>query len=223
MNQSQSSDWLREYRIQLGLSADPVAHQRLSFLLLKGTLLAGLWILIPVAVIVALGIQKHNLQLDVEKLAVVESRVGDAKARLQSMEKQRSELTAQTRRIASQLVAVRSGSALLEQLRQVTPQGVRLLSVQVFPSKLTIKGEAIGGDAYERINALALNIEALAEFLDDGTTVVKATANDRGLVEFSLNSGLDPSVRTTPKRLRALGSEGLAQRYELIEAEGIEL
>ena len=139
------------------------------------------------------------------------------------MAKQRGALEQQTKRIAAQLVALRSGSALLEQIREVTPQGVRLLSVVALPSKLIIKGEAEGADALERINALALNLEAQEELLTDGTSILKATANDKGLIDFSVESAIDPSVRATPERLRELGSEGLARRYELLREQGIAL
>ena len=73
-------------------------------------------------------------------------------------------------------MVVRSGSELLEQLRRLTPQGVRLGSVDANPSKLLIKGESQGTNAFERINAFDLNLEALPDMLPDGTTVVKAFA-----------------------------------------------
>ena len=223
MKRCTSPDWLREYRIELGLPADPPAHQPLILLLLKGSVLGVLLVLIPAAMWIALGIQQRRLEIDVAALAPVEARVGDAKARLNAMATARSALTQQTRRIAEQLVALRSGSALLKQLRQVTPQGIRLLSVAASPARLTIKGAAEGPDALERVNALALNLEALDEFLVDGTAVVKASANDKGLIDFSIESAIDPTARVTPQRLRNLGSEGLARRYELMKAEGIEL
>ena len=126
-------------------------------------------------------------------------------------------------RLLTQLVALRSGSALLEQMRRVTPQGVRLLSLAAFPSKLLIEGEAEGANAFERINALALNLEGLESVLLGGTTVLQATSNDDGLIQFSLEADLDPSVIVTPERLRELGSEGLARRYELLREKGIAL
>ena len=146
-----------------------------------------------------------------------------AQARLKTMNKDTSTLNQQTKRIAAQLVALRSGSALLEQMRQVTPQGVRLLSVAALPSQLLIKGEAEGNDAFERINALALNLEALDDVLRNGTTVQKATSNNEGLIEFSLQAALDPSSQATAERLRELGAHGLARRYELLQEKGIAL
>ena len=216
-------DWLRERRLELGLPPDPAVHQPLGQLLLKGAVLGSLLVLTPFALLVVMENQQRSLEAEVLALVPVEARVGNAETRLNSMAQKRSALTAQTKRIAAQLVALRSGSALLEQMRQVTPQGVRLLSVAALPSKLIIKGEAEGSDAFERINALALNLEAQDELRVDGTSIVKATANDNGRVDFSLESVIDSSVRSTPERLRDLGAEGLARRYELLREQGIPL
>ena len=216
-------DWLKERRLELGLPAEAEAYQSQRDLLLKGALVGVVLALSPMALVVVLDLQQRRLDAEVLELAPVEASVGNAEARLKAMAKQRGALEQQTKRIAAQLVALRSGSALLEQIREVTPQGVRLLSVVALPSKLIIKGEAEGADALERINALALNLEAQEELLADGTSILKATANDKGLIDFSVESAIDPSVRATPERLRELGSEGLARRYELLREQGIAL
>ena len=216
-------DWLKERRLELGLPAEAEAYQSQRDLLLKGALVGVVLALSPMALVVVLDVQQRRLNSEVLQLAPVEARVGNAEARLKAMAKERGALEQQTKRIAAQLVALRSGSALLEQIREVTPQGVRLLSVVALPSKLIIKGEAEGADALERINALALNLEAQEELLTDGTSILKATANDKGLIDFSVESAIDPSVRATPERLRELGSEGLARRYELLREQGIAL
>ena len=216
-------DLLQQRRVELGLPPAPVAVEPLPRLLLKGAVLGVVLLLAPLAVLLFLENQQRRLEAEVVELAPVEARVGGAQARLRTMNKDTSTLNQQTQRIAAQLVALRSGSALLEQMREVTPQGVRLLSVVALPSKLIIKGEAEGADALERINALALNLEAQEELLGNGTSILKATANDKGLIDFSVESAIDPSVRATPERLRELGSEGLARRYELLREQGIAL
>ena len=214
-------DLLQQRRVELGLPLEPVVVEPLPRLVLKGAVLGVVLLLAPLALLLFLENQQRRLEAEVVELAPVEARVGGAQARLKTMAKDRKALTQQTKRIAAQLVALRSGSALLEQMRQVTPQGVRLLSVAALPSQLLIKGEAEGDDAFERINALALNLEALDDVLLDGTSVQKATSNDDGLIEFSLEAALDPSAQTTPERLRELGAHGLARRYELLQEKGI--
>lgn len=220
---SVGSDWLREVRLERGLPSAPVAHQSLYSLLAKGSLLGIVLVLMPLMLLVLLNNRQSSLTAEVVALAPVEERLGDAQARLKSMASKRDLLKQQVEKIASQLVALRSSSALLEQMRQVTPKGVRLRAVAALPSKLTVTGEAEGSDAFQRINALALNLEAEQEFSLNGTSIVKATADDAGLIEFRLESVIDSTVATTPERLRELGSDGLAQRFELLRAKGVGL
>ncbi|MDO6351449.1 pilus assembly protein PilP [Synechococcus sp. YX-04-1] len=214
-------DLLQQHRLELGLPLQWAPVSSLLSLVLKGGI-AGL-VLVMLAVLTLLGLQHRRqvVQAEIDALHPVEKRVGDAKARLSAMTSRRSTLEQQTQSIAEQLVAVRSGSALLEQLRQVTPQGVRLVSVDANPSKLLIKGESQGSDAFERINALDLNLEALPEMLLDGTTVVKAVAVQKGRIAFTLEAKLDPAMKPTPAHLRGLGAEGLARRLELLQGEGL--
>ena len=216
-------DLLRERRLELGLAADPPLQRPTRTLLLAG---AGSGLLLVVLSLVALPLfanRERQLQTEVDRLAPVEQRVGAARARVGSLSARTKALEQATSQIASQLVGVRSGSALLEQLRRTTPEGVRLLSVTLQPGELLISGEADGFGAYERINAFQLNLEGLENVAVRGARVLKATAEADGLVAFSINAALDPSFKPTPEQLRDLGAEGLAVRYELLEAEGVPL
>ena len=214
-------DLLQQRRLELGLPLQQAPVSSLLSLVLKGGI--GALVLVMLVLLTLLGLQHRQqlLQAEVDALNPVERRVGDAKARLRTMTSRRSALEQQTQSIAEQLVAVRSGSALLEQLRRVTPQGVRLVSVDANPSKLLIKGESQGTDAFERINALDLNLEALPDMLLDGTTVVKAQADKQGRIDFTLEAKFDPAMKPTPAHLRGLGAEGLARRLELLQDEGV--
>ena len=215
------ADLLQQRRLALGLPLQPAPAPPLLSLVIKGSI--GALVLVLLAMLALLGLQhrQQQLQAEIDALHPVEKRVGDAKARLRAMTSRRSSLELQTQSIAEQLVAVRSGSALLEQLRQVTPQGVRLVSVDASPTKLLIKGESQGTDAFERINALDLNLEALPDMLLDGTTVVKAQVDKQGRIAFSLEAKLDPAKKPTPAHLRGLGAEGLARRLELLQDQGV--
>ena len=214
-------DLLQQRRLELGLPLQQAPVSSLLSLVLKGGI--GALVLVMLVLLTLLGLQHRRqvVQTEIDALNPVERRVGDAKARLRTMTSRRSALEQQTQSIAEQLVAVRSGSALLEQLRRVTPQGVRLVSVDANPSKLLIKGESQGTDAFERINALDLNLEALPGMLLDGTTVVKAQADKQGRIAFTLEAKFDPAMRPTPAHLRGLGAEGLARRLELLQDEGV--
>ena len=62
----------------------------------------------PFAGLLVFEKQLRRLDREVFELASVESRVGDAQTRLKAMAQQREALNQQTKRIADQLVAVRS-------------------------------------------------------------------------------------------------------------------
>ena len=215
------ADLLQQRRLALGLPLEPAPAPPLLSLVIKGGM--GAVVLVTLVLLTLLGLQRRQqlVQSEVDALNPVERRVGDAKARLRAMTSRRSSLDQKMQSIAEQLVAVRSGSALLEQLRRVTPQGVRLVSVDANPSKLLIKGESQGTDAFQRINALDLNLEALPGMLLDGTTVVQAQADKQGRIAFSLEAKLNPAMKSTPEHLRGLGAEGLARRLELLQGEGL--
>ena len=215
------ADLLQQRRLELGLPLEPVPVSPVFSLVLKGWIAGVVLVMLALLTLVGLQHRQQLLQDEIDALNPVEKRVGDAKARLRSMSSRRSTLEQQTQSIAEELVAVRSGSALLEQLRQVTPQGVRLRSVDASPTKLLINGESQGRDAFERINALDLNLEALPDMLPDGTTVVKAQAEKQGRIAFTLEAKLDPSMQPTPAHLRGLGAEGLARRLELLQRQGV--
>ena len=217
------TDLLRERRLELGLAADPPLLRPTRTLLLAG---AGSGLLLVILSLVALPLlsnREGQLQAEVDRLAPVEQRVGAARTRVGSLSSRTKALEKATGEIASQLVGVRSGSALLEQLRRTTPEGVRLLAVTLQPGELLISGEADGSGAYERINAFQLNLEALENVTVRGTRVLKASAEADGLVAFSLNAALDQAFKPTPEQLRDLGAEGLAVRYELLQAKGVPL
>ena len=133
-------DLLRQRRLESGLPAEATVHESLQLLLLKGAVVGLVLSLTPLAFVFLLNLQQNRLEQEILALASVEERVGNAQARLDSMATKRASLNQQINRIATQLVSVRSGSALLEQIRQVTPQGIRLVSVEGLPSKLLILG-----------------------------------------------------------------------------------
>ena len=214
-------DLLQQRRLELGLPLELQPAPPLLSLVLKGGIAGVALVMLILFTLLVLQHRQQLLQAEVDALHPVERRIGDAKAQLRAMASRRSSLEQQTQSIAEQLVVVRSGSALLEQLRQVTPQGVRLVSLNANPSKLLIKGESQGTDAFERINALDLNLEALPGMLRDGTTVLTAQADQQGRIAFSLEAKLDPAKKPTPAHLRGLGAEGLARRLELLQGEGL--
>ena len=219
-------DLLRQRRLERGLPATAKQLQPARPLLWMGAGIGATLVAVSALLAALLAIQETTLQSKIKGMLPLEQRVLAGRQRLQTTRARTKTLQADTQRIAAQLVSVRSGSAFLEQLRRVTPEGLQLRSVAVQPTRLSISGwaesSAVTG-AFERINALALNLEGLPEVPDGGVTVKKVSAGDPGITEFSLTVLIDASIKASPDELQALGALGLARRYRLLQSEGVEL
>ena len=167
--------------------------------------------------------------MQLEALLPVEQQVLATEGKLRRLKARTATLAKDNKKIAKQLVAVRSGSALLEQLRRITPQGIQLKDLTVNDNAIKLSG-AVQGDGrpgpLERINALVLVLGELPQTQADGVKVVKVTRGDKddaSTVNFSLTWALDPAAKPSLKILQDLGAEGMAARLRLLEREGVEL
>ena len=164
-------DLLRPRRLELGLPVDPPPLRSLARLVLPSGI-AGLAL-----VVVVLGLQfskqtrEQSLQAELAGLQPLEQQIKRLRSRLRSTEGRLKTLGADTARIASQLVSIRSGSAFLEQLKRTTPSELRLQSVMVQPATVRFQGLAqanAGSDGLQRINAFMLNLNDLPAVPDEG-------------------------------------------------------
>jgi type IV pilus assembly protein PilN len=220
---------LAERRPELGLSpaAPPVRESR--NLLLQGAAWGGGVLLLT---LVGLGVMRWwetYQRQQLEALLPVEQTVLATEAKLRRLKLRTASLEKDNRQIAQQLVAVRSGSALLEQLRRITPQGVQLQDLSVNGDAISVSGVVQAGGRpgpLERINSLVLAMAALPASKDEGVKVVKITRTDKGdgsVVSFSLTWGLDLSVQPTLAEFEALGAKGMAERLRLLQLKGVAL
>ena len=88
-----------------------------------GAGIGALFVLIVLTVYWQLINREQALQQMVDRLTPVEQRVAQTQARIQKAISSATKLEQDTARITGQLVSLRSGSAFLEQLRRVTPEG----------------------------------------------------------------------------------------------------
>jgi type IV pilus assembly protein PilN len=223
--QNERPDLLRDRRLELGLPPTPPPLRPARGLVLLGSGV-GLVLVVVVAALQWLAqAREQTLQGQVERMATVEQTARRLNSQLKTVTARGNSLDKDTRQIVSQLVAVRSGSAFLEQLRRVTPQGVQLRSVGVDSSgtTLTLEGAAQSPEAFERLNAFGLNLEDLPAVPAGGAVVQKATADETGLLQFTLKVSLDLGVAPTAEQLTDLGADGLARRYQLLKQQGMPL
>lgn len=219
-------DLLRQRRIELGLPAVSPPLRPVSVVLGIGAGTGALFMLMVLTVYWQLLNREKALQQMVDRLTPVEQQVAQTQARIQKAISSATKLEHDTARITGQLVSLRSGSAFLEQLSLVTPAGVKLQSVAVQPSQLSINGLARASSragGLEQINAFALNLESLAAVPIDGAAIQRAQTSDGTSTTFSLQVRIDPSIKSTPQQLRDLGALGLAARFELLKQKGLPL
>ena len=219
-------DLLRQRRIELGLPAASPPLRPAWVVLGMGAGIGAVVVLIVLTVYWQLLNREQELQQTLAQLTPLEQRVAKAKSRLKKSTTSAAKLQQDTAKITAQLVSVRSGSAFLEQLRRTTPMGVSLQSVAVQPAQLRMNGLAYSkGNAggLEQINAFTINLESLPAVPMESAVVQKAQAGDGNSITFSLQIGIDLSVKSTVKQLRDLSADGLAARFEFLQKQGLPL
>ena len=228
LQQQRLPDLLRERRLELGLPQDSPPLMPKGPLLLRGALLGGAAVGLALVSVVALGWIESSQRRELETLLPFATPARSLEGQIKSNKSKISSLKKDTLQIAEQLVAVPAGSPLLEQLRRVTPAGIQLEDVSVQNDRIKISGNAAVGTTpgpLERINALAITLARLPISKPDGVKVLKLTRDDGDtpVVNFSLDWGLDPKAGPSIKQLEALGADGLAERYRLLEQQGVPL
>ena len=229
-------DLLQERRPELGL---PVATPQVpssASLLLHGSLWGSSLLVLTFAGLAGMAwFEQHQAQ-QLEALKPVELEVQKTETRTRELKRRTASMRKDNKAIAQQLVAVESGSALLERLRRVTPQGVQLKNLRVQPGAIQVDGVVLDGGRsgpLERINALILELESLPVTRMDGVSLIKATRpNRRGSrstgdtsdeLSFTLNWALEPSVKPSLQELEDLGANGIAERLRRLQQEGVAL
>ena len=228
-------DLLQETRDDQGTHAAPAADWRPP--LRRGAALGAVLVAVMALVAGGLAALQVSNQAEIQRLLPVQAMADGLQARLQRQRRQLRLLERGNQALADGLVAVRSGSALLEDLRRRSPAGIQFTELKVEPSVLHLKGRATDPQAFARINALQLELQASPLFQPQGVTLVKANRDDapagaaagagpgsrgREPVVFELSAAFaDRPALLDGAQLRALGAEGMAQRLRLLQQAGV--
>ena len=220
-------DLLGPKRAELGLPTDASPLLPTRALLIKGGSIAG-----SIVVLTAIGLfllmrQEQSLREAVAELTPHAQRADQLTQQVASVRRQTAALQDDLESMTNRLVAIRSGSALLEQLKRVTPSSVQLERVSVGVSRIQIDGvvsPALSGvGPLEQLNALLLNLEELAGVPLEGARVQKATRRNDNVIEFDVVVDIDTSYRPSAEDLSQLGAEGLARRHRWLRSKGLPL
>jgi type IV pilus assembly protein PilN len=218
-------DLLRQRRLERGLppAAEPLQPAR--SLLVRGVALGGG---VLVAVFGILGVllwRQAQLNQQLEGLRGIPVQVQALEGQALGQRRRLSTIQRSNEGLAKGLVAVSSGSALLAQLTQITPQGVQLTDVQVQAGSLKLKGVAADPQAFRRVNGLSLLLAESPLFEPKSVKVVKLSreaSKPAAPVDWDLTAAF--ATLPAPQQLRllqSLGAEGLAKRLQILERAGV--
>ena len=226
-----SMDLLQERRPELGLPAATPVVEDTRRLLWKGAGLGGGLVLLGLLGIGAMAWWEGYQAQQLEALLPVEQQVLALEAKLGRLKARTATIESDNKKIAKQLVEVRASSALMEQLRQIAPQGVQFKTLSVKGNSIKLDGEVLGigtPGPLERLNSLVLTLQELPGTKSNGVRLLKANRSTRSKesrlskVSFNLTWALDPNAKPSVEQLEALGAIGMAARLKMLEQQGVE-
>lgn len=217
-------DLLARRREQLGMQRpQPIAVRTL---LIRGTLIGGLFPLVVLVTCLVLLLQDRLLARQEQQLIPDAERYDLVEQSLSDLVVQMDVLTTRNRSIAAAMADVRSSSALLAELTQLLPSEMTLDSFQIEGSRLSIDGTVLEPNGLRTINAFLLQLGQSSLFDPQLVRLEKAdvSSNSAGdaarLMRFSLNAGFrGGAAAMTRPRLNALGASGMAKRVRFLESE----
>ena len=221
-------DLLRQRRLEVGLPGDRSRTKPAWQLLLVGGLLGGALLLPAVGLQLALGQWESQVAAKMSQLTALPTRVQALDGQLKGALAGAKTLEASNQGLANGLVSVSSGSALVANLFELAPSGVELKDASVLGPVFSLKGGGNDPGAFQRINALQLQMAYSPMFQPDSVKVLKVSREAGkagvapGQVSFELSSGfktLDPGAQL--KQLQRLGAKGMARRLEILQAAGV--
>jgi type IV pilus assembly protein PilN len=240
VNTASNLDLLRDRRDQLGLP-EPDAGDPLRPLLL-GAALGGALVGVVLLAAAGLALLNRSSAAELQRLTPVQGRVEALQARIKEERSRRVASEKTSRNLAQALVAVRSGSALLEDLRRRAPSGVQFSETRVERDQLRLKGLAADPDAFARINALQLALMR-SPLLEPGRVVLIKASREAGTsqtgpaapsdsassasavpgpVLFELTARFRPAGGGADlATLRSLGADGMAARLQTLLRAGV--
>jgi type IV pilus assembly protein PilN len=221
-------DLLQEKREELGLLEPAEASALTRETLLKGVVIGAALLGLSLGIAALLALRSTMQASRLEKLATVEAEVEQFETRLQGERAKLTQLNSANQVLVKGLIGTRSGSALMRDLQLRVPQGIQLTEATEQGTALTIKGKARDPQAFERINALQLDLRRSPLVDPNRVRLVKGSrqlqpTSSTGTVEFELLVGFRPDIPPAAEKaiLEELGSDGLARRLAVLEQEGV--
>ena len=159
---------------------------------------------------------KEKLVIEANEYQLLKNRFNSLVSNLRSIYKVNTQ-------IAQGIIGIKSGSALLLELREKLPKSIQLVSIKSIGDDLTLAGRAIEPNALRSINSLKMQLSD--SFLIEDKSVFLSRAWDsksknNNHLNFTLKLKFSrPSSEEILVNYESLGSYGLFQRVNLLKQE----
>jgi type IV pilus assembly protein PilN len=229
-------DLLWEKRRELGLPEPAEASALTRRTLAQGVAIGAALLGLSLGIAGLLFLRGAMLRSQLDQLATVEAEVEQFETRLQTERARLNQLSAANQELVKGLLGSRSGSALMRDLQLRVPQGIQLTDTTEQGNGITIKGVARDPQAFERINALQLDLKRSplidpnqvrlvkgSRQLQDSSSGSRSAQASPDAVDFELRADFRPAIAPAAEKviLEELGSDGLARRLDLLQREGV--
>lgn len=216
-------DLLRQRRRDYGQIRRQVVPTR--SLLRRGALLGALLPFVLLLIATWLLLRDRLLASNIKALQPAAEKHALISSSLSLVQDQVEEVLGQNTDVASALADVRSSSALLTELQRVIPSQLKLDSVAVEGSSLTLQGEAVPEAGFTALNAFLLKLQA-SSFLESGSVrLVQGLLqgnDDSNSLGYEIEARFaDDAAEASAPRLVSLGARGMALRLEVIRQLGV--
>lgn len=226
-----SQDLLRQRRLERGLPAEQAPVPSARRLLLFGGSVGSALLVMVLASWALISLRDRMVTDAIARMSAVPGQLQAMEAQIRDEKGKLDQQTKSNEALAQGLVAVASGSALLTQLAQLTPQGVQITEATVAGQSLSLKGRADEPSAFTRVNAFSLLLSYAPLFQPDAVRVIKLTREGGGAaggaatvpaVSWDLAAGLatlKPAEQLS--LLRKLGADGMVKRLQDLARTGV--
>ena len=225
-----SQDLLRQRRLERGLPPEAAPVPSARRLLVLGGIIGSAVLGLALGSWALISLRDRMVTDEIGRMSGVPGQLQSLEAELRTEKGKLDQQTKSNEALAQGLVAVASGSALLTQLAQLTPQGVQITEATVSGASLSLKGRADEPGAFTRVNALSLLLAYAPLFKPDDVRVIKLTreaaaapgANAVPGVGWDLAAGL-ATLKPAEQLplLRKLGADGMVKRLQDLARTGV--
>ena len=227
-----AQDLLKQRRLERGLPAEPPVVPSARGLLLLGASIGGALLALVVVAWLLISVRDRLVSNQIAGLSGVPGELQNLETQLRAERAKLDQLAKSNEALAQGLVAVSSGSALITQLGQLTPQGVQITSATVTGGSLALKGQSDDPGAFTRVNALSLLLAYAPLFKPDDVRVIKLQRDEppadpkvrpvASTVSWELGVGL-AALKPADQLplLRKLGADGMVKRLQDLARLGV--